>query len=208
MYAIQLSQSSNLQQILQQQSLGCATSSAIQVRQTQSESLDTILSSSGLSADQQASLKSDLQSALDDVFTTSSSFPPNPQDVKSAVDSVFSKYGLDAEQLSSKLSPSEEETGGLPGFGGLPPAGGPPPAGWPGSDCGTSSSDSSDSSSLNSSSDSTTSSTQGTTDQSSQLLDLLKQFLSQLSDQNSNQNPSQNTADYLFVGLVGFNAQA
>ncbi len=110
MSAISALQTTSLQQILQQQSASLSkagSTGSVSSPSSQRESLDSILESSGLSADDQASLKSDLKSALDDVFTSSSSFPPNPEDVQSAVKSVFSKYGLDAEQLSSKLAPPE-----------------------------------------------------------------------------------------------------
>jgi hypothetical protein len=196
MSAIQGLTSSNLRQILRQQSVSSGTvnsgnSTNVQSRQ---DPLSSVLASSGLSADDQASLKSDLKSALDKVFSSSSSFPPDAKDVQSAVKEVFSKYGLDADQLASKLDPSGDSKsagGKMPGgrcHGGGPPPGmgGPPPSSG-------SSEDSSSSSSTSDSSDTTET-----------LLEALKQFISQLSQQNS----SQNTTDYLVTGLVGFNAQA
>ncbi|MFO0917648.1 MAG: hypothetical protein U0872_04955 [Planctomycetaceae bacterium] len=188
MNAIQGLQTTSLQQLLLQQSASVGTANTTggaSRSQSQPESLNSILESSGLSANDQSSLKSDLTSAIDNVFTSSSSFPPDPKDVQSAVESVFSKYGLDAGQLSSKLAPPEG--GGPPGGGAFPGGmGGPPPCG------GASSTDSSSDASS------------GNSDATSTLLDALKKFLSQASGDNS----SQNTSDYVFTALIGFSAQA
>ncbi|MBI1346899.1 hypothetical protein GC163_11495 [bacterium] len=78
--------------------------------------LDAELASSGLTEDQQASLKSDLQAALQEQFDSGSATPPDPESVKSAISGVLEKYGLDGDQLAQRLGPP-------PG----PPPGGPPP---------------------------------------------------------------------------------
>lgn len=192
MSSIQSVQSSDIRQLLRQQSI--SHGNVNQSSQSRQDPLNSVLESSGLSDEDQTSLKSDLKSALDQVFS-SGSFPPDPQQVQSAVKDVFSKYGLDADQLASKLTPSGDSggipSGGFPGAGfpggGMPPGiGGPPP----------SSGSSDDSSSSDTSSDST--------DTTQTLLDALKVFVSKLSVKNS----TQDTTDYLISGLVGFNAQA
>jgi hypothetical protein len=69
-----------------------------------SSKLDELLSSSGLDESQQESLKSDLQAAMTSTFELGT-FPPDPSAMKSAMSSVFEKYGLDGDAMAQELAP-------------------------------------------------------------------------------------------------------
>lgn len=92
----------------------------------QSQKIDSALKSQGLNDDQIKSLKSDLQSAVQQQVQ-SGSFDPSK--LKSTLDSVFKNHGVDTSKLQASLG----QNGNGGGFGGPPPFGGPgggaPPGG-------------------------------------------------------------------------------
>ncbi len=176
---------SNLYQLLKQQGVSSASSSAgSPTTGGPAAKLDSALSQTNLSDEDRASLKTDLQSALSDVFS-SGSFPPDPSKVEASVKSVFSKYGLDADSLSPKLKPAAGEGFPIGGLGGGGQGGLDITKllGGQKSEGGGSTTDSSD---------------------ENDLLKAIKQFLEKLSGNNS----SQSATDYLVTGLVGFDKSA
>lgn len=82
------------------------------VRKGPEEALHAMLEKSDLSAEDQASLKSELQAAFQSAFESGGR--PDPAAMHKQVGEIFAKYGLDAEALASEA--------GLPAGG--PPSGG------------------------------------------------------------------------------------
>jgi hypothetical protein len=177
--------SSSLYQLLKQQGVSGANSTgASPLKGDPSAKLDSALSGTNLSDEDRAALKTNLQSALRDVFS-SGSFPPDPSKVEASVKSVFSKYGLDADALSAKLKPTGGEGFPLGGFGG---------AGQGGLDI----------TQLLGGEKSEGSGSKTDSNEENDLLKAIKQFLDKLSSNNS----SQSATDYLVTGLVGFDKSA
>ena len=63
--------------------------------------LNSFLDSKGLSAEQQASIKSDLQESIQ--ASLRSGGPPNPAKIQESIKGVFEKHGLDGAEFTSKL---------------------------------------------------------------------------------------------------------
>ena len=123
--------------------------------------LDQGLAEAGVDEETAESLKSDLQTALDSVFSSAEG-QPDPEAVRDAVDSVFEEYGLDASEIM-----------GAPPTGG-PPPGGPPPGGPPPSDSSDSADSTTESSLLSS-----------TTEQDDDLLSFISMLSSEETDSAS-----------------------
>lgn len=192
MSAIQGLQSSDIRQLLRQYSNSSAASATEKAAVTPSrgDPLNAAIASSGLSTEDQTSLKSELRSAIDQVFS-SGTFPPAAEDIQSAVKDVFAKYGLDADVMAERMAPTDGPKASR--SGGMPRMAGPPPGGCAGH--GASATEDS-------------SSTSDSTEESTSATDNLLEALQQLLDQLSNENSSQQTTEYLMVGLIGFTAEA
>lgn len=166
--------------------------------------LNQALSKLGLSDEDAAALKSDLQSTLKETFE-SGSFPPDINQLQDKISSVFSKYGLDANELAGSL-PSPPG-GGFPGAGrgGFSIGGAGGSNGVPDLLSLLNSNGSEDSDSEDSSWSSTTSAANSTAGKGSQSLrDQLNQLFSKISQGDF----SHETTNFLMSGLVGFDAEA
>lgn len=107
----------------------------------QQQNLGDVLASEGLSSEEQASLESDLNDALSQLFSSSEGRPDQTA-IQATIADVFEKYGINAEEVASRLGAADgaqaggaasggARTGGPRGGGGPRAGGGPPPGGPP-----------------------------------------------------------------------------
>lgn len=80
------------------------------------EDLGTILEEQGIDQETQEALQADLAAIIEEVMANSDGETLSREELKEAIDSVFSSYGLDAEEILG------DRAGGPP-----PGPGGPPP---------------------------------------------------------------------------------
>jgi hypothetical protein len=69
--------------------------------------LDQALQAAGIDEETRTALEGDLKAALDELMA-SGAFPPDPSTFKQTVDSVFEKYGLNAEDYMGRVGEAAE----------------------------------------------------------------------------------------------------
>ncbi len=80
---------------------------------------------SGLKAEDVDALQADIQSAVAAAKESSGETTDDREAVKTAIDGVLQKYGVDLDEFQSQMQPPQGGPGGPGGAGGPPPGGGP-----------------------------------------------------------------------------------